>query len=59
MWELFALDNGERHVIPQDDLCLHDATPDCLCCPFDDDGVWIHNSADGREQYERKQLRRH
>lgn len=54
MWEVFALDNGELHVIPADDTKLHDGSTDCWCSPHDDEGVWVHNSADGREQYERK-----
>jgi hypothetical protein len=60
MWEVFAMDNGERHVIPADDLRLHDGSPHCWCFPRDDGGdLWVHNSADGREQYERHEKRAH
>jgi hypothetical protein len=55
MWEVFALDNGERHVIPADDLYPHEGTSKCTCDPFDDDGIWVHNSFDGRERFERKE----
>ena len=42
------------HILPLNDLIEH--TADCECCnPFlDDGGVWIHHSADKREQYERQ-----
>jgi len=54
------MDNGERHVIPQDDLRLHDGSPGCWCCPRDDgEDVWVHNSADGRERYERREKVHH
>ena len=60
MWEVFAMNNGERHVIPTDDLRLHDGSPDCWCFPCDDGGdLWVHNSADKRELYERKERKAH
>ncbi len=60
MWEVYALDNGERHVIPLDDLKPHEGSHECWCHPTDDGGNrWIHNSADGREQYERGIKTRH
>lgn len=42
------------HIIPIDDKIKH--TPDCKCCGayLDVDGMWIHHSADKREQYERQ-----
>ena len=56
MWEVFTMDNGERHVIPQDDLRLHDGSPHCWCFPRDDGGdLWVHNSGDSREAFERKE----
>ncbi len=40
------------HVYPVDDLREHSVT-DCWCQPIDDEGIVVHNSLDGREQYER------
>jgi len=42
------------HVIPINDKVVHRA--DCECCNayLDPDGIWIHHSADKREQYERQ-----
>lgn len=44
---------AEIHVIPIDDQIEHRA--DCECCTAYPDGygLWIHHSADKREQYER------
>jgi hypothetical protein len=39
-------------VIPVNDLREH-SLADCWCQPFDDEGVLVHNSADGREFFER------
>lgn len=44
----------EEHVVPLDDLILHEADGDCLCGPtpkFVEGGglVVIHHSLDGRE----------
>ncbi len=41
------------HVCPVDDLREHEVngTGDCWCNPFDDDGIWVHRSLDGREAY--------
>lgn len=39
-----------------DDIRLHQLSKDCWCRPTQDDDypeVWVHNSADGREPYER------
>ncbi|MGP0076188.1 MAG: hypothetical protein ACLPWF_30065 [Bryobacteraceae bacterium] len=41
-----------NHVYPINDLRKH-SLRDCWCRPFDDEGVTVHNSLDGREQYER------
>lgn len=41
-----------NHVYPTNDLREHSFT-NCWCRPIDDDGVMVHNSLDGREQYER------
>lgn len=40
------------HVIPLDDLREHDCNEDCWCRPIEDEGVYIHNSMDGREKFE-------
>jgi hypothetical protein len=40
-----------NHVYPVKDLREHSLT-DCWCRPTDDDGIVVHNSLDGREQYE-------
>ena len=51
---IFTNDDGavERHVLPQADIREHDEARTCWCQPFDDDGVWVHNSLDRREEYE-------
>jgi hypothetical protein len=41
-----------NHVVPVNDLREH-SLAGCWCCPADDDGVVVHNSLDGREQFER------
>ena len=40
------------HVVPIDDLREHDLDMSCWCHPVDDEGVIVHNSMDGREDYE-------
>jgi len=40
------------HVVPNNDCREHDLNKDCWCGPEDDGGFIIHNSADGREDYE-------
>lgn len=49
-------DPGKRtHVIPMNDIQEHicDVGTTCWCNPtVDEDGVVIHNSADGREDFE-------
>jgi len=47
---------GQRfHLIPLEDLREHEATMQCWCVPEEDndDPIVIHNSADGRELFER------
>jgi hypothetical protein len=44
-----------RHVVPLYDLREHEISADCWCRPRkddEDDGVFIHHSADRREYYE-------
>ena len=46
---------GDIHVIPLNDLREHEETVHCWCKPRRDDEeqlVVIHNSIDGREEYE-------
>ena len=51
-WDARLLENGERHVVPLDDLRTHAASRDCWCSPTDDEGVFVHHSLDKRETYE-------
>lgn len=60
MWLCGRLDNGEVHVVPRDDLVVHEADG-CVCVPGTrpvprDDGSmgWliVHHSLDGRELHE-------
>jgi hypothetical protein len=56
-WEVIETMCG-NHVMPIDDLKPHDADQRCWCTPFDDEGVWVHNSKDRRELYERGEMRK-
>lgn len=40
------------HVYPIDDLRDHVIEKDCWCRPEDVEGTIVHNSMDGREDYE-------
>ena len=40
-----------NHVMPVNDLREHSLT-DCWCDPFDDEGITVHKSLDGRELYQ-------
>jgi hypothetical protein len=40
-----------NHVYPINDLRRH-SLRECWCRPFDDEGLTIHTSLDGRELYE-------
>ncbi len=44
--------NKPYHIIPIDDIKEHVSLPTCHCNPQLKDGVWVHNSFDGREVYE-------
>lgn len=46
-WSLIGL-----HVMPNCDTREHNESEDCWCEPVDDEGVIVHNSADGRELFE-------
>jgi hypothetical protein len=43
---------GLVDVIPVNDLRDHVYGGECWCKPVDDEGMWVHNSADGREKLE-------
>lgn len=50
-------EGADVHVYPVDDLRPHDTEHggDCWCKPVNPDDaprVWVHNSMDGREDYE-------
>ena len=40
------------HIVPLNDLRDHETNGSCWCKPTLDDGVWLHNSMDGREAFE-------
>jgi hypothetical protein len=44
------------HVVPLNDIREHEDSSDCWCKPNLDEGVWIHNSMDGREFLEQLNL---
>lgn len=54
MWAAYSAHGGEIHVIPVDDLRPHVRDRRCWCRPEEDagDGIWAHNSLDGRERIE-------
>jgi hypothetical protein len=41
----------ENHVYPINDVREH-SLRDCWCGPVDDDGVIVHKSLDGREEFQ-------
>jgi hypothetical protein len=46
---------SDQHVVPLGDLREHEASPECWCGPHEEsDGVWVHNSLDRREAFERR-----
>ena len=48
------------HVFPKGDLREHIRSKFCWCSPdIDENGNIIHNSADGREDYEQKTRQTH
>ena len=54
-WLVWETPAGVRHVLPLLDMRTHCTEPTCWCRPEDDEGVWVHNSADGRELFERRE----
>ena len=53
MWQAILTEQGERHVVPKDDLRPHSESLDCWCRPFMDGEVCVHNAMDHREHVER------
>lgn len=55
-WGVFGDEQErEQHIVPLDDLKEHEIHRFCWCRPVataDDDDVLVHNSLDGREQFE-------
>lgn len=45
-------DCGGWHVVPLNDLREHESNGSCWCKPTLDEGVWMHHSMDGREDFE-------
>lgn len=49
-----AMRRRDLHVIPVDDDREHEVDPACWCRPQETEPwLWVHNSMDGREAYER------
>ena len=51
-----TMDDTEYHLFPVEDLQEHTPFVDCWCIPAaddDDPDIWVHNSLDRREEYER------
>lgn len=53
-WAVHRRSTGQLVVVPLDDLAEHVIEGQCWCQPYEEDGVLIHNSADRREQRERR-----
>jgi len=51
-WDNWQCQHGSQHVIPLHDL--HEHIPhECNCgCHMNEDGVYVHHSWDGREDFE-------
>jgi len=55
-WTAFAaFKSCPPEVIPNNDLREHFGCEKCWCAPFFDGELLVHNSMDGREQFERGQ----
>jgi hypothetical protein len=49
-WQVIENRRGDLHIIPENDSIDHETTSDCECRPWrDEDGIWVHNAADGRK----------
>lgn len=57
---LRAVETGTRHGMPTWDTEDHWPCECCWCGPrIDESGMWAHNAADGREDYEIHGRKRH
>jgi hypothetical protein len=55
MWVTVGFnDENELHTLPIEDIRMHEISTECWCNPFFDKKleIVIHNSADGREDFE-------
>ena len=50
-WLAEVAEEGQ-HIMPLEDLRDHEAHEECWCKPVNDEGIWIHNAMDRREEYE-------
>ena len=51
-WKAVAFkvgDTVERHALPLDDKLPHPESKKCWCCPVEQDGVWVHQRANGEK----------
>ena len=59
-WGVFKLSGGDVHVAPLFDIGEHLLEASCPCCPTENDGgEYVHNSFDGREEYEEGRRKPH
>lgn len=58
-WLGITIDDGTTHIVPLLDVRVHAIHGPCWCSPVDTGSEIAHNSADGRERYERGQARMH
>lgn len=54
---LVVVDGYGRHVLPLGDSREHAEDENCWCEPAIAAGIFVHNSADGREAFERGERR--
>lgn len=60
MWGIFQHpETGQPHRIPTWDMGMHAFDLGCACCPLEDEVGVIHNSFDGREEYETGKRKQH
>lgn len=50
-WEIIPTSDG-MHIMPLGDLKPH-SMEKCSCLPYEDGTLFLHNSFDGREAFER------
>ena len=52
-WQVIIGEKEEKHVMPLADRLRHDGAATCACSHQYDEGIWVHNSYDRREMFER------